>query len=628
MSYPEGFRSRSAAFWLGLILASGSHAGRYDTADLDPSATAVTAADLLLAVPGFRRTLDANGVMHIGASGLPSSYLQVLINGESLPGDASLSSTLLERISAARVQAIVVERDGDATHESGGGGSASVNLILPDTQDNNHLLLQAGTPHNVHNLTMNVNANDNQHWKAGFSQHTENRADNRASSGRNLNMDLAWTPWINAGTQFESRLLDYRQELIQEDNPLGQELAVQALDPAGQQSHQENRLRSWQNHLQYEIDSRLLALSGTISNSERNQDWSGGYHEQNIRQYQIGISLTETRNEHRWSTGIQYQNERLQETALASTGSQLQLSTRENHYQAFVQDNWQVTMSTRIRIALRMESYDIDQYQAPGLNRARVASATWWLPALSIHHRINARNSISLSGSQQVHLVPASLRIPYTYESGGSIWHGNNSILDEVINNHSLTWKRQFNTGVSAEEEGIEVRLLQRNIHNALQSTIDQSDTNNKGIHITNNESGQTLRGLEAGFSSPFRLDNEQLRFNLDTGFYRSAGFRTEPAFNLSMGLEHTIRPRIRYGLNVQAGSSSQNRVIVNHDLVTVQRAADISSSLYLRQDLDNGWHISARTSLYRHGAVSDDNGDRLSATHQVRWLISLGGAL
>jgi hypothetical protein len=25
---------------------------------------------------------------------------------------------------------------------------------------------------------------------------------------------------------------------------------------------------------------------------------------------------------------------------------------------------------------------------------------------------------------------------------------------------------------------------------------------------------------------------------------------------------------------------------------------------------------------------VSDDNGDRLSATHQVRWLISLGGVL
>jgi hypothetical protein len=625
MKYPEGFRTRSAAFWLGLILASSSHAGRYETADLDPSATAVTAADLLLAVPGFQRTLNANGVMHIGASGLPSRYLQVLINGEALPGDASLSSTLLERISAARVQAIVVDREGDASRESGGGGSASVNLILPDTQDNNHLLLQAGTPHNVHNLT--INANDSQHWKAGFSQHTENRADERASSGRNLNMDLAWTPWISTGTRFESRLLDYRQELQQEDNPLGQDIAAQALDSAGQQNHQNNRLRSWQNHLQYDIDSRLLTLSGTISNSERHQDWADGYHEQNIRQYQIGISLAETRNEHRWSTGVQYQNERLQETALASASKQLQLSTRENHYQAFVQDNWQVTMSTRIRIALRMESYDIDQYQAPGLSRARVASATWWLPAVSINHRINAHNSISLSGSQQVHIVPTSLRIPYTYESGGSIWYGNNSILDEVINNHNLTWKRQFNTGVSAAEEGIEVRLLQRNIHNARQWTIDQSDTDS-GIHTSNNESGQTLRGLEAGFRSPFRLDNEQLHVSLDTGFYRSTGFRTEPAFNLSMGLEHTIRPRTRYGLNVQAASSSQNRVIVNNDPVTVQRAADISSSLYLRQDLDNGWHISARTSFNRHGAVSDDNGDRLSATHQVRWLISLGGVL
>ena len=615
-------RYRVAASSLLLLSASLQAAPlHYDIRTLDPSSSARTAADLLLAIPGFYQILNAIGTEQTSLGGLSANHLQIQVNGTPVMAPDGQSRYWLQRISASRVRAIEVEHEGSARQEWG-GGAATINLIISEPEGSSRFTIHGGDADAGHGLSIDTHSRHD--WQAGISHQAATRQDERNSRLEHRNADLSWHTAPTPQVRLSSTLHDWRSQQSRNDSFLSPDLQLQPLDAGARANEQWMNLQSWNNQLQMELGQQRLGIHTELSTHDRNQSWLDGYHHQAIQRYQIGMTLEEMVDEHRWAAGATYRYQRVRETASQQLAdNEIAIRTRENHYQAFLEDNWQLTPDARLHTGVRLESYDINQYQAPNVTAERIASATWWLPSVTLYQRLDARHQLVMSASQSVLPVDPVNLIPYSVALNGQIWHGNQDLSDEVINRHTTEWQYQpWQTG--SGQPTLDLRLIQHIRQNTTHWAIDAVDPTQ--VTLTNTGRSVRTQGIESGVHDwPLAWG---LMLSSDIGFYKLSGDSGEPSTRMRLQMDRPEDSAGRlYGLRINAVSASRTRAIGNAGLAEVNRAAGANSSLYVRQSVGGGWYLSAMAHLNRIGTTS------LGDIHQqaesiTSWQLGISGKL
>ncbi|MCY0964452.1 TonB-dependent receptor plug domain-containing protein [Parathalassolituus penaei] len=625
MSTRTLFCRSALATSLALLLAVPLQAApqRYDSHTLDPSSSASTAADLLLAIPGFFQMLTATGTEQIGLGGLSSSYLQILVNGSPIPAPDGQSRAWLQRISASRVRAIEVDREGNARQEWG-GGAATINLIISEQEGSSHFSIHGGDADAGHGLSIDTHSRHD--WQAGFSEQAATRQDERNSRQSHKNADLDWHTAPTPNIRLSSAIHDWRSEQSRKDSFLSPDLQLEALDAGARANELWMNLQSWSNQMTVNIDQQRLTLNTELATHERDQIWDNGYFHQAIQRYQLGLMLEELQDEHRWAFGANYRYQRLRETVSqqADSGS-MAIRTRENHYQAFAEDNWQLTADARLHTGVRLESYDINQYEAPNVASERIASATWWLPSVTLYQRLGEHHNLIMSASQSVRpLDPVNL-IPYSIGLDNHTWHGNRDAMDEIINRHEMEW--QYQPGTSGQGQTlVHVRLLQHIRQNSVAWQIDSIDPTQ--VYLNNTGRSGRTQGIESGIRD-WNWDSANLMLGSDIGFYRMSGDSGEPVVRLRVQIDRPENDQGRlYGLRFNLVSASHSTAIGSDGEVTINRAAGFDSCLYVRQHFSGNWYLSTMGRLNRFGASNSETGAMQAADSITSWQVGISWLL
>lgn len=594
----------------------------YEADDLDPSRTAQTAADLLLAIPGFTEVLNTRGGSQLATSGLNSASILLLINNQPLMGDSQNPLLQARRISAARVSKITVIRDDTPTTEWSGGAAATINLILENRQ--NEIYVSAAAEQE-HNITISRVSSGNP-LAIGISKHRQQ--DLRSGDSDNRNIDLSWQKRLSPRMAVSTNLLSLNENLGSDARPIAAGYRTDPLMAGTQAFDQVTRNNRANARLDYDIDTRKLQISLNAETLSSNQQADDHDHLYDLDRFGIGMRLEDMSGEHRWTLGTGYWFHHHTESANISASEELSLQARENRYQLYLQDDWQLTTNTRLQTALRMESYTIDQSRAPNGGRTRVASATWWMPTLNVIYQINAHSNVGFYNSQTVRMAPLQARFPYSLTVDEHTWTGNDALQDEIVNRHALQYRYRFTTGVSAEEEGLIVRLEQRATNNTL-ITEEINDQNDAVIKQTNDSSTQMIRGIEARFRQNLN-DAHNWTLAAAAGIWKHTGThhppnQSGPTMQSSITAEYWPLADLILGAQMHYSRQTPTDAVTSEGPETVHYPVWHLNEIYAGKILAPQWRLGLRGG-WRAGGLISSGTDASRLDSSWLWTISLDG--
>ncbi|GEM_PF-1301369 len=557
-----------------------------------------TLYDLLQHLPGVTIG-QQNGKTEIQLHGLDSSYLTILINGQPLLGDQANNILSTRQIPAAMIDHIEVDRNPRADlMQSGSAGT--INVVLTDAYGGDGLLLSTGGQPLSSRVAFAAHLVDDEHPLRLFGERRLHRYDLHGDTVSDSNGRDSWQS--NQREQNDSLHLSYNA-LINDRHPLNLYLlelrhdhredidGVYALNrPTNQTSPQftdvsslqrgkrrteragGNLVINWDHlSLQSSFVAEQFSLDRTLQQEQPSDAWQ--LSELNDSRYQLGTTLSELLNEHRWSAGVSI--EQRKRTAAGSgsgilttnsdrSGLPYNYDVKENRAGVHMLDRWQVTDSTEFEIGFRMESHEVSLESSSGAQSSGIDTSTYWLPSFHLLQRLNPQSRVRVSMSQSVREPEISDQVPYEFRQGDLIWRGNDSLEAELISNVDVSYEYNFLRQASARTDrnsGIYLRGFQRIINRAMYQGIStETSADNTLVAVltpVNNDGNSTLRGVELDLE--FYPGSQDIRIDFGAGAYHSEmktggllrrryQMPNQPDYMFRLALTHQLSPGLRYG--------------------------------------------------------------------------------
>ena len=608
-----------------------------------------TLFDLLQQLPGVTIGWQADGQPEIQLHGLDGRYLSILINGQPLLGASGNNILATRQIPAALIDHVEIDRNTRADISMGGAAAGTINVVLSDAYGSDGLIVSAGGESLNNRVAAAVHLNNDEHPLRiaaeqrlyRYESDGETESDSRDGYWQAFNRELSRSLHLSYNTLLNDRhpLQLYAMHLQADSRdrlsgsyPLNRPSTLVSPDlrDVSSERHSERtsqrfggNLRLNWSHLsldafflseQFDLDSHLSQTDPVAAEQTNQIDDS---------RYVIGWQLSETRNEHRWSLGLNVQQMKrtdssLSDAILTSNSDRSDLpynyDFKENRISSFILDRWQLTPMTEFEAGLHMDSYEISLDNDAGESDSGVATDTHWLPSFHLLHRLNSLRRLRISLSQSSREPEISDRVPYEFRQDNTLWRGNDDLDAELISNFDLGYEQNFRRPASAlsdRNSGLYLRLFQRIINNAIYQAVD-SETDDSQTLLTvftpRNSSGNAiLRGMELDLE--FYPGIHDIRIEMGGGLYRSemqaAGdlpqryrLTNQPDYMARLGFQHQPLPGLRYGSNWRIQGSSE-QLLPGDSGYVVQRTSVIQNlDIYAEYQWNASWHSLASVHL------------------------------
>ncbi|WP_369857057.1 TonB-dependent receptor plug domain-containing protein [Candidatus Thalassolituus haligoni] len=610
----------------------------------------LTALDLLRQLPttGMGKNLNIeDDVLLYGMSG---SYQSLSINGQPLLGDSNAQRLALERIPAAMIKQIDISENSQSDQDWGGGAAGAINLILKDQFSPSSYLAGISGPEDGYQLLADVSlsrtlriglsrirqASNNQGTyddgtRQTWSQHRQQQDDT---------LRLYHQASLSAATRLSSELMLMNSDFDRNHTALPLTLRYDASHPGlADTTYQHDRTNQYLRFsASHQIDSRITRLSLTGEQFEQQQQRDNTYDDEDDSRYRLNWTLAETRDEHRWSLGLSYQ-QRKQSTYHAGDSQQQQLIFKENRASAFIQDAWQVTPGTRLTLGLRLESYELSQDNEGDqslADQSEIATATYWLPSAILNRRLDYHQQLQFSLGQSIHSARARDRVPHQLDDENLLWMGNANLVDEQITSYVMRYQRQFQTGVRAEEEGLILSVFQRSLYQPIHYRYDALAAGQYQITPVNSAVPAVLRGISLSVRRPLSLAERPLIVELGANLYESdvrGGQVIEQRRRLDQSPDAVIKASVEYWYFRHArlgaywfyqGQSAHLAVGDTHE-ISVRNTPSHDCGGYLDYSWTGGWRIGVSISQHLTGDYRSNDPDfQLESASEWRWQLQL----
>ncbi|MDP2547433.1 TonB-dependent siderophore receptor [Oceanobacter sp. 4_MG-2023] len=610
----------------------------------------LTALDLLGQLPtaGLGKNLNLeDDVLLYGMSG---SYQSLLINGQPLLGDSNAQRVALERIPAAMIKRIDISENSQADQDWGGGAAGAINLILKDQFSPDTYLAGISGPYQGYQLLADASPSPN--LRVGLSRIRQVSHSQGSFTTADLNQDwsqrrqqqddtfrLSHQMTWSTATRLSSELILMNSDYDRQHEPLPFTLRYDATHPGlSDTSYQHNRtnqhLRLNASHRRDSLISQV-SLAGEQFKQQQQRDTTNN--DENASRYRLHWTLAETRDEHRWSLGLGYQ-QRKQNTFYSGTGQQ-RLKFKENRASAFVQDAWQVTPGTRLTLGLRLESYELSQDNAGSQNldqQSEIATASYWLPSAILSRRLDYHQQLQISLGQSIRPARASDRVPHNLDDEELVWIGNADLVDEQMTSYVIRYQRQFQTGVRAEEEGVVLSLFQRSIYQPIHYLYSATTSGQFQVTPVNSAVPAVLRGVSLTMRKPLQRGDNPLIIELGVNLYDSDIRGSEvieqrrrldqtPDSVVKASVEYWYLRHARIGAYWCYQGPSTHLAIGDSSDITVHNTSTHNAGGYLDYSWKGGWRIGVSINQRQAGDYdSDSPAFHMESDNEWRWQLQL----
>lgn len=602
-----------------------------------------TLFDLLCQLPGVTIGWQADGQSEIQLHGIDGRYLTILINGQPLLGAGANSLLATRQIPASLVSHLEIDRSARADLHQGGASAGTINVVLNDANQNDGVVVSAGGKTLNNRVAGAVHLHDGENplrisaEQRLLRSETAGRTVSAAGSeqwqayDRELSRDLllSFNTLLNDRHPFSIYALQLKgdsEQNLRGSYPLNRPSTQTTPDLRDVSSRRENNRVTQRLGSELQLNWSHLSLRGWLLAEQFDQDTSLSQDQPvNASQttqiddsrYVFGWELSETRDEHRWSTGVSVEQSKrshgsLSDAILTSNSERAGLpynyDVKENMFSAFLLDRWHLSPATEFEAGFHVDSYEISLDAFSENGDSGVATDTHWLPTFHLMHRLAPGKRLRLSASQSNREPDLTDRVPYEFREGDVIWRGNEDLNAELISNIDIGYEQNFrreDMALSDRNSGFYLRLFQRIFTDTLyQSMHSELDANLQPVTVLTpaNASGNAiLRGAELDLE--FYPGLQDMRLELGAGLYRSQMHATtdlperyrltnQPEYMARAGLHHQPLPGIRYGASWHLQGSSE-QLLPGVDDYVVQKTSNMQQlDLYGEYQWNPSWHI------------------------------------
>ncbi|WP_221801011.1 TonB-dependent receptor plug domain-containing protein [Oceanobacter mangrovi] len=626
----------------------------YDAQQL-AAAQPASAFEALAQLAGAAVSRTALGSDTLMFEGMQGQYLQLLINGVAIqPPDDDLSS-FLQRIPFLAIQRIEINDSPSEHDEWGGGGAATINLILRDRSGTDgQLRAEKAMPAGAAGIA----TGKRQQWQLQAGHHTEQRQHNgyfrAADSQDNRTWQQAhqrsndflranWQPALSRWpVRFNSEILLMSGDFDVQQTPLPLELSQDPHQPglAFDDFERHHQTLDWNLGARFQTGTltNQICLSGQNGRERTESDYF--YRQQNQQRYKLRWDIAETWGEHRWSASATQLHRQIKSTEYSevdASSNQQRLTFREDRLAGHIADHWQLTNVTDLELGLRVDSYRLLQHQQGSSRDSEIATATHWLPSARLSYQLSDYNSLQLSSGQSVNAARASDLVPRQLASTSYIWQGNSELDDEVVTQTRIAFFRQFDPGIAAENLGLTLALYQRLISKAIYYQYQTSDSGDVVITPVNSESSAMLRGLSASWSKPLKLGKQSIQLAISADVFKSEvgrGSRNSVRRRLSqtpdslfkLSLQTALTDQLLTGFKWTYQGQSSQLVVGEEEEVAIRSAVTSQNQWYLRYQPLRGWYAGVAVEQQRgQDYRSNDPLMVLESAPEWHWSLQFG---